>query len=125
MDYKDFEDLSFEEIDNEHIKGEWRVENRIFLSNSATNVFVNADKHYFCDNGDYKCIKGKIFNGSWGVVRNDDVVHRPYLKFRLDNSEDSNQEISALITRLQYDKVHSKAQMTIYMSTGAELTLIK
>lgn len=112
--------IDFNEISDEHLEGEWRVQNRVLSRSDVKSIFATAERHVFLKDGVLKLDGGTEKTGSWSIKRNDDLVKRPYLTFEL-----GDEKAEALITRLSYTPDKSRHQLNIYFSTGLELVLLK
>lgn len=111
--------VDFNRITEEHIKGDWHVQSRIISRSDPSSIFARAHKHQFT-NENYKARNGEERTGKWNIVRDKELLTRPYIHFEVEKVP-----VKALITKLLYSKDQKNAQLTIYFSTGLELVLLK
>jgi len=107
-------------ITEEHLRGNWTVQNRVVNSASANNLF--SDVRLIEIQPDcYRSVNGRERRGNWQVLRENEIIYNPQLRFFIEGEEVGN----AIITRLRYDQNVSGDiyQLTLYFHTGLELTL--
>ncbi|GAA4341933.1 hypothetical protein [Flaviaesturariibacter amylovorans] len=109
-------------ITQEHVRGCWEVESRMVNPGSQQNLF--ADVRIIEIKPDhYRSVNGKERRGLWQVVREEELIYNPQLKFFIEGNEVGN----AIITRLRVDEAGQSElyKLTLYFHTGLELTLQK
>lgn len=112
--------VGLKEIESSHILGSWRVQSRIYSQSDRNSPLALATEHNFRREGVYRLyIKGDKFGG-WDLTMESGVIENPMLTLTVDGSE-----TQAIITRLLYSDNTRHAQLTIYLSTGLELVLLK
>ncbi len=114
--------IDLNSIDAEHLKGTWEVKNRHLNNNAAQNVFADI-RLIEIDGTKYKSVNGKERRGEWLMIKEQEIIYNPQLKFFLDNQQVGN----AIITRLLSDKDDNGEvyKLTLYFSNGLELILHK
>lgn len=102
------------------VYGKWEVQERMVNNSSQGNLFSDI-RIIEIEPTHYRSINGKERQGRWAVVRENEVIYNPQLKFYIDGEEVGN----AIITRLRYDPVANGNlyKLTLYFSTGLELVL--
>lgn len=109
-------------ITEEHVRGNWEVQSRVVNSDSHDNLF--SDIRIIEIRPDYyRSVNGKERTGEWQVLREEEIVYNPQLKFFIDGKEVGN----AIITRLRYEQEKSGDvyKLTLYFNTGLELVLCR
>lgn len=109
-------------ITEEHVRGKWDVLSRNVNPQSHQNLFsdvriIEIQPDY------YRSVNGKERRGQWQVVREEEIIYNPQLKFFIDGNEVGN----AIITRLRCDRADNGDvyKLTLYFHTGLELMLQK
>jgi hypothetical protein len=112
--------IDLNEITEEHVRGNWQVQSRVVNTDSEANLF--ADVRIIEIQPDYyRSLNGKERRGQWKVMREEEIIYNPQLKFFIEGVEVGN----ALITRLRYEKeeLTEVYKLTLYFNTGLELIL--
>lgn len=112
--------VEFKEIKPEYLLGTWKVRSRILSRSDPDSIFALAREHHFLTNGTYKISHESEEEGQWEITTAADIIRNPLIKFRLNN-----EITNAIITRLLCIEDCIGAELTIYMSSGLELNLIK
>jgi len=113
-------DIRFDEITEQHLLGEWVVQQRLIRQELAGTELVKADLHLYQSGGVWQLSNGTQSTGSWQLTRDPNMLNRPYLKYRI-----SDTGWRGLITRFQTNSSGTRALMNLYLSDGTELTLQK
>lgn len=111
--------IKFREIEEKHLLGEWTVKNKILSRSNPLDIFATAHTHFFSANGLYTIKNGAEFSGRWSINLKDEIVRSPLLRFSLHPHGTTN----AIITRLLSTHDQKRGEITLYLSTGLELTL--
>lgn len=109
-------------ITEEHVRGNWEVQSRLVNSDSQDNFF--ADVRLIEIQPDYyRSVNGKERKGEWQVLRDEEIIYNPQLKFFINGEEVGN----SIITRLRYEQEGNGDvyKLTLYFSTGLELVLCR
>lgn len=114
-----FNNIGFNEINEGHIHGDWRVEIRFKSLDKAYTHFFESNYFQFCESGLFICVNGKRISGTWVMMREIEMIYNPLIAF----FEDGKQIAKAIITRLITNA--SVYKLTLYFSTGLELILEK
>ncbi|HYF01800.1 MAG TPA: hypothetical protein VEC36_00365 [Patescibacteria group bacterium] len=112
--------ISFQDIKNDHLLGQWRLKDNSIGSSDPANPFATAERHIYNAGGVFILKSAMEKRGRWEIIYSDDLVKRPYLQFEVDSAK-----VLALITRLKCTEDCKKGQMTLYLTTGLELNLEK
>ncbi|MCW2950811.1 MAG: hypothetical protein JWN41_1824 [Thermoleophilia bacterium] len=109
-------------ITEEHIRGNWEVQSRVVNSDSQQNLFADV-RIIELQLDHYRSVNGKVREGEWKVLREEEIIYNPQLKFFIDGEEVGN----AIITRLRYEQENSGEvyKLTLYFNTGLELILCR
>jgi hypothetical protein len=109
-------------ITEEHVRGNWEVQSRVVNSVSQDNIFsdvriIEIQPDY------YRSVNGKERHGKWQVLREEEIIYNPQLKFFIEGKEVGN----AIITRLRCEQAANGEvyKLTLYFHTGLELVLQK
>jgi hypothetical protein len=113
--------IELKNIDIEHLLGNWRVQSRILSKSDPAHIFATAQFHHFHENGIYKIRDTVEVPGKWSISNKDSILRTPLIQFTLPDHGTTN----GIITRLICSADRKTAQLTIYLSTGLELVLIK
>lgn len=113
--------IELKNIDIDHLLGNWRVQSRILSKSDPNHIFATAQSHHFQENGIYKIMDTIEVPGKWSISNKDSILRTPLIQFTLPD----HGAINGIITRLLYSADRRNAQLTIYLSTGLELVLIK
>lgn len=107
-------------ITEEHVHGEWEVINRVINSGSNANLF--ADIRFIELRPDhYRSINGRERKGHWNVVRENEIIYNPQLRFSIEGQPVGNAIITRLLT--ERDGLGEVYKLTLYFNTGLELML--
>ncbi|MCD6019576.1 MAG: hypothetical protein K0S53_2697 [Bacteroidetes bacterium] len=112
--------IELNNITEEHILGNWRVQSKILNRSDPESPFATAEEHHFLKDSIYKTLNGEDLLGKWVLFLETDIIKSPLLKFTL-----KNQAVNTIITLLLYTDDKEHAQLTIYFDTGLELVLLK
>ena len=114
--------IDLRKVTEDHVKGKWIVRDRIQSAGKEKNVFDDVRLIELKD-GNYKSVNGKELSGDWQVIKEDEVIYHPQLRFFIDGNEVGN----AIITRLRADteKQGETLNLTLYFTNGLELLLQK
>jgi hypothetical protein len=113
-------DIRFDELNEQHVLGDWVVLQRLVRSELAGTELVKADQHAYQTGGVWRLSQGAEAKGSWQLARDPAMMNRPYIKYRL-----SDTGWRGLITRFRVNTTGTRAIMNLYLSDGTELTLQK
>ena len=114
--------IDLNQISKEHICGKWEVLHRYINSGSQTNIFSDV-RIIEIESEHYRSINGKERRGNWDVVRQDEVIYNPQLKFFVEGEQVGKAIITRLVSkRLSNDEVYN---LTLYFNSGLELILQK
>ncbi|MDB5253590.1 MAG: hypothetical protein JWP27_2759 [Flaviaesturariibacter sp.] len=107
-------------ITEEHIRGHWQVNSRVVNSDSKNSLFADV-RIIEIQPDHYRSVNGKERTGKWQVMREEEIIYNPQLKFFIDGDEVGN----AIITRLRYEQEEGGEvyKLTLYFHTGLELVL--
>ena len=109
-------------IKEEHLNGTWEVTNRVVNNNAASNPFI--DIRMIEMNGEkYRSVNGKERKGEWQMIREQEIIYNPQIKFFLDRQQVGNAIITRLLSESYLDGETYK--LTLYFSNGLELILKK
>ncbi|HSI90143.1 MAG TPA: hypothetical protein VK927_03455 [Adhaeribacter sp.] len=111
--------FKLDEVTEEHLEGFWRVKSRQMSLNSVGNIFA-----------DFKCIRfqkksftarnGKRRKGTWEIIREQEVIYNPQVKFHIGKTV----IINSIITNLM-EVSSTGLKLILYFDTGLELVLEK
>ncbi len=109
-------------ISEQHLEGTWEVKNRLINTNSSPNHFIDV-RLIELDGCQYRSINGKERKGEWRIIRENEIIYNPQIKFFINQEQVGN----AIITRLQSDQDQKGDvyRLTLYFSNGLELILQK
>ncbi|RYZ20634.1 MAG: hypothetical protein EOO16_16025 [Chitinophagaceae bacterium] len=109
-------------ITEEHVRGNWEVASRVVNPESQQSLFADV-RIIEIQPDHYRSVNGKERKGMWQVVREEEIIYNPQLKFFIDGVEVGN----AIITRLRFDQAENGNvyKLTLYFHTGLELMLQK
>lgn len=112
--------VNLKDIKPDHLIGCWRVQCQVLSKSDPDSLFVSAKEHTFLENGIYALLNGKETLGTWNLTTEDELIKNPLLEFIVNDHKEK-----AIITLLLYSEDKKFAQLTIYLSTGLELVLLK
>ena len=107
-------------ITEEHIRGNWEVQSRVVNSASEDNLFSDV-RIIEIQPGHYRSVNGRERTGQWKVLREEEIIYNPQLKFFIEGKEVGN----CIITRLRFEQAENGDvyKLTLYFHTGLELLL--
>lgn len=107
-------------ITEDHIRGNWEVQSRVVNNESENNLFADI-RIIEIQPDHYRSVNGKERKGEWQVLREEEIIYNPQLKFFIEGEEVGN----AIITRLRFEQEESGNvyKLTLYFHTGLELVL--
>lgn len=114
--------IDLKEISKEHICGKWEVLHRYINSGSQGNVFSDI-RSIEIDAEQYRSVNGKERKGNWDVVRENEVIYNPQLKFFIEGEQVGKAIITRLVTKKQSN--NEVYNLTLYFNSGLELILQK
>ncbi|MDF2448762.1 MAG: hypothetical protein K0R26_1266 [Bacteroidota bacterium] len=117
--------IGLHEITEEHLLGEWHVENRFNITNDTSSIFSKNNRLIFEQNS-YLAINGLNVSGEWSVSMKTELIYNPLLTFYVEKKLIAE----AIITRLiisEEDYLNKKNAfvLTLYFTNGLELILNK
>jgi hypothetical protein len=114
--------IDLKEIGKEHIYGTWDVLSRHINAASQTNVFSDV-RIIEMESEGYRSINGKERAGNWDVIRENEVIYNPQLKFFIEGVQVGKAIITRLVAKKLFnDEVYN---LTLYFNSGLELILQK
>ena len=112
--------IKLNDVTASHLLGAWKVKNRQTNSSNAGNLFAKCSCLKFSDNAKFTITSqsGKLKRGQWRIVREQEMIYNPQVRFRLGQEELANSIITNLMTD---DQIHFK--LILYFDSGLELVL--
>lgn len=114
--------IKLNEVTANHLLGAWKVKTRQTNKSNAGNLFATCSCLKFGDNARFTLTvrNGQLKRGQWRMVREQEMIYNPQLKFQLGKEDRANSIITNLMTD---DQVHFK--LILYFDSGLELVLEK
>lgn len=113
--------IELRNIETDHLLGNWRVQSRIISRSDPAHIFATAESHHLHENGFYKIRDSIEIPGKWSINNKDSILRNPLIQFTLPD----HGTINGIITKFICSADRRNAQLTIYLSTGLELVLLK
>ncbi len=117
--------IGLNDITEEHLLGEWSVENRFNITKDTSNIF-SKNNRLVLNNNSYNAINGLNVMGNWEIHMKTEIIYNPQLTFYVEKQLIAK----AIITRLMIsreDQSNNNAAyiLTLYFTNGLELILNK
>ena len=111
--------LKLEEVMEQHLLGSWRIRSRQVNSSNLSNVFAGFTCIQFKEKV-FVGSNGKRRKGTWEIIREEEMIYNPQVKFYLGKTITINSIITNLMTVSQ-----TEYRLILYFDTGMELVLEK
>ena len=112
--------IKLDDVTEAHLLGTWRVKSRAFNTSSASHSFIAYQCFRFLKNNAFTAQNGKKARGHWEMIREQEMIYNPQVKFRVGKEVVANCIITNLMTT---DETHTK--LILYFDSGFELVLEK
>ena len=107
------------EVMEEHLLGSWRIRSRQVSSSSLGNVFADFTCIQFKEKN-FVARNGKRRTGTWQIIREEEMIYNPQVKFYIGKTITVNSIITNLMSVSQ-----TEFRLILYFDNGLELVLEK